>query len=86
MGFSLSTPTPKTMSEYNGWANWATWNVALWLGNDESLYKLARRFVQYKDLANHLVESGTYNTPDGASYQDPELDTYALDELLMDEF
>ena len=74
------------MGGYNGWANWETWNVALWLGNDESLYKLARRFVDYKDLANYLVESGTTSTPDGADYQDPELDTYALDELLMDDF
>lgn len=22
------------MSDYNGWTNWETWNVALWLGND----------------------------------------------------
>ncbi len=23
---------------YNGYTNWATWNVALWFGNDEGLY------------------------------------------------
>ena len=27
--------------EYNGWKNWATWNVALWLGNDEGIYHAA---------------------------------------------
>ena len=74
------------MEGYNGWKNWATWNVALWLGNDEGLYKIARRFVNYKDLAQELVDYGTPTTPDGASYTDPDLDTYALDELLMDEF
>jgi hypothetical protein len=26
---------------YNGWANYETWNVALWLGSDESLYRAA---------------------------------------------
>ena len=68
------------------WKNWATWNVSLWLGNDESLYRLARRFVNYKDLANELEEIGILSTPDGASYKDEDLDTYALDEWLTDEF
>lgn len=31
------------MSEYNGWANWETWNVALWVTNDgEYVYQEAR--------------------------------------------
>jgi len=75
-----------TDTTHHGWKNWATWNVALWLGNDEALYKMARRFVNYKDLAQALVDSGTPRTPDGARYADPDLDTYALDEWLMDEF
>ena len=43
-----------TDTTYNGWKNWATWNVALWLGNDPYLYGFSRRFVSYKDLANDL--------------------------------
>ncbi len=70
---------------YNGWKNWATWNVALWLDNDEYLYKFRRDFAYYKDLANALEELGTLTTPDGASYKDEDLDTYALDELLAEE-
>lgn len=75
-----------TNTTYNGWKNWTTWNVALWLGNDESLYEFASRFVHYKDLANTLEEWGTLTTPDGASYKDEDLDTYALDEWLWEEF
>jgi len=31
---------------YNGWKNWETWNVALWLGNNESLYRSAIEHAQ----------------------------------------
>ena len=24
---------------YNGWKNYETWNVALWVGNDEPVYR-----------------------------------------------
>ncbi len=34
--------------KYQGWTNWATWNVALWLGNTENVYR------DYRDrLAHH---------------------------------
>lgn len=34
------------MSDYNGWSNWHTWNTNLWLNNDESSYKEARRICR----------------------------------------
>jgi hypothetical protein len=70
---------------YHGWKNRATWNVVLWVDNNEFLYKLSRMFVSYKDFANRLEEIGVTRTPDGISYKDEDLDTYALDEWLMDE-
>lgn len=31
---------------YNGWTNWATWNVSLWLDNEEPLYREVQRFIR----------------------------------------
>lgn len=32
--------------EYNGWTNYETWNVKLWLDNDCDSYELARDLVR----------------------------------------
>jgi hypothetical protein len=73
-----------TDTTYNGWANYETWNVALWLGNAEVLYHLARgyRHHGYKSLSHVLVEHYGPNTPDGVNWQDSELDITELNEML----
>lgn len=31
---------------YNGWTNWETWNVALWVDNEEAIYRAkCRKFT-----------------------------------------
>lgn len=64
------------MATYNGHPSWAYWNVALWFGNDEGLYNLARDYIRRarnKDdaaraILDTLKECGTTATPDGATY------------------
>lgn len=42
------------MSEtaYNGWANYETWNVNLWLANDEGFYNDVTRMARRAMVAN----------------------------------
>ena len=39
-----------TDTTYHGWANYETWNAALWIGNDEFLYNTAKACVTYLSL------------------------------------
>ena len=75
------------MSEYNGYRNYETWNVALWISNDEGLYELAREMTTYGDFQEHVCWTGTdigIRTPDGVSWNDSGLDINALDELIAE--
>lgn len=62
------------MQEHNGHRSWNAWNVALWLGNDENLYSIAKSFLhqtcQNTGKAAHLFmqEYKGLKTPDGATY------------------
>lgn len=71
---------------YNGFTNYETWNVALWIGNDEFLYNEARRFRSrgYSELVEHLRALGITETPDKVSLLDSGLDRHELNQLLED--
>ena len=72
---------------YNGWANYQTWNVALWLQNDELLYRDARSWAQhgYKSFSHQLVEWFGQTTPDGVDWQDNDLDVDELNQMMAEE-
>ena len=77
------TTAPET---YNGWANYETWNVSLWIQNDEGLYHLAQQWSEhgYNSLSHQLVELYGANTPDGVNWQDSKLDINELNEMLAE--
>lgn len=71
---------------YNGWKNYETWNVSLWIQNDEPLYHLAREYSSfgYQSFAESLKEVGSYETPDGVAWTDSGLDITELDEMIAE--
>jgi len=67
---------------YNGWKNYQTWNVALWIGNDEGLYRLALSCNDYEQFREEMREAGLLETPDNVAYNDSGLDIDALNRTI----
>lgn len=57
---------------YNGHRNYNAWNVCLWIGNDESTYRLMRWCVSTtsnkNEAAKKLLDLLPNKTPDGVPY------------------
>lgn len=75
---------------YEGWANRATWNVALWIQNDEPLYRAAVSFMKgYKGPRPYsaFIKSMGMNrerTPDNFKWLGPNLDHKELNEMMRE--
>ncbi len=77
---------------YNGWANYETWNVALWMQNNQFLYNTAVACVEYKNddetayekfIRNmHNVEKFTTN--DGVRWDDEKINHDEINEMMID--
>ena len=72
------------METYNGYANYETWNVALWISNDEVIYNLVKRYSNWERAKKTLWEFYFTATDDGVSFEDPALNTEELDELMSE--
>ena len=68
--------------EYNGHPSYDHWNVALWVGNDESLYNIALESDSPEDFASWCSESYP-KTADGVTAT-PELAAYAWESVRED--
>ena len=70
------------VGEYYGWANYETWNVSLWIVNDEGLYSIAKQCRKYKNFVAAMRELESSETPDGVAWNDSGLDIEALDRVI----
>ena len=79
------------MNTYNGWKNRQTWNVSLWLNNDEGVYREAVSFMNKHPQSKHpyllfIRASGraNYQTPDGIKWLSTRLDYPRLNEMMKE--
>ena len=86
----MKSKVTNTENEYNGWKNRQTWNVALWLNNDEGLYRAACEYMRtykaktpYSHFIRHMGMAGEY-TPDGIKWLGTRLDYKALNEMMWE--
>jgi hypothetical protein len=78
------------MSEYEGWKNRATWNVALWINNEYGIYLGAVNFMKdyqgkkpYKDFIQDCGLAGQ-RTPDQIAWAGKDLDYKALNDMMWE--
>ena len=65
---------------YNGWTNYETWNVKLWMDNDQGSYEYWREQAQEAYSRGYRI-----NGPLGDSFTREEKAAYALAQQLKDE-
>jgi len=86
----------KSKNDYNGWKNYETWNVALWIANDPGLYNIAIGCKDYTEYCRRMSEflgaemheeDSKYRyvkafTLDGVSWRSDKLDINALNDFI----
>ena len=81
-----------SIKDYNGYKNYETWNVILWIANDYPVYNASQGYKRYPqpflsfrdDLSKSLMLK-CRTTGDGVSLWGSELDIKAIDEAIVGE-
>ncbi len=66
---------------HKGWKNQQTCNVAMWISNDETLYRVALGSLNYIQFAV-AVTAFKIPAPDGIRWDDETLDIESLDAFI----
>jgi len=84
---------------YNGWKNYETWNINLWIQNDEGLYGFVRDSLavlldangnDWENVSMHDIQEIVHDafplhkTPDGVSLFSNEIDWDEISDALLE--
>jgi hypothetical protein len=85
-----------TLSTYNGWATYETWNVALWIQNDEFLYNTAKACVEFcgddetpwekfvRAMTHGQIGRYLVSTGDGVRWDSCAIDADEMNAMMVD--
>lgn len=68
--------------KYNGYTNYETWNVALWIDNNQCNYDL---MMQCKDYNEFIEKVETKGTGDGIKWKCPLVNVEEINELIFND-
>ena len=80
----------------NGYANYQTWNVALWMQNDEFLYNTAKACVEFcgdnetpwdkfvRAMTHGQIGRYLVETGDGVRWDDDSIDADRINEMMLE--
>jgi hypothetical protein len=92
----MNETTSMTTATFNGYANYETWNVSLYVLNDEGLYNTAQACVEFANpdespwakfvrcMMQGQIGKHLGSTPDGVAWNDPAIDTRQMEQLMAD--
>ena len=86
-----TTQMPVTQT-YNGWANYETWNVSLWINNHPFLYNTAVACVAFKNedempydkFIRCMENCDKIATNDGVRWDDAKINHDEINEMMFD--
>jgi len=81
-----------TTQTYNGWANYETWNVTLWMANNQFLYNTAVACVQYVDnnetpydkFIRCMINGKRFTTNDNVRWDDDNINRDEVNEMMAE--
>ena len=76
---------------YNGYQNYQTWNVCLWISNDEILYDIAKvcdSYDHFKIILGEIFEKSKirYETSDSVAWNDSGINMVEMAEYWEENF
>lgn len=70
------------MNDYNGWSNYETWNVNLWLNNEELFYREFLKCKSAKQLSEYVYDRFNSSGAFGDLIEEKQLANVDFNEIM----